>query len=193
MAKSKYANVVPGLPKLPAEDPSYQEQVDKLKSAITENTVHTAESLAKGYSLARFGTATLASLNSTFKETIIELLGEEGLEDLRKEAGKRVTAYEQLLEASYDSDDEGWGQYGASPNTLKLASGESVQVRVEPTGKVEDKEKFRLWCVANGLENSLQLWPSTMNSITKERLLAGQSAPDGVKAYVRSKIVWYKG
>jgi hypothetical protein len=191
---SKYAKVIEGLPNLPPEDPSYQEEINKIKAEIVAAEVHTPESLAKNYSLFRFGTSGgLQFLGQEFVDEMVKLLGKEGLEDLRKEAQKKVTAYEQLLDESYDSDDPGWGQYGAQPNTLKLQSGASVSIQKEPTGKVVNKDSFRLWCISNGLENSLQLWPTTMNSLVKERVLDGQPTPDGIEVYVKSKIVWRKG
>lgn len=73
--------------------------------------------------------------------------------------------------------------------SLKLENGKSVRVQPEPKAKVEDKEKFRLWCIADGLENSLALPWQTTNALTKERLLNGQPEPDGVKAFIYDKIV----
>jgi hypothetical protein len=170
---SKYAGIIDDLPALPTEDPSYQEKVNEVKASIRAEHVHVPESLAKEYQIVR-----------TAKEDLAEELALIQL---------RLTAVEQLLIEAYENDEPGFGLYGAGPNTVKMANGASVAIQLEPCGKVEDRDRFRLWCVANGLENSLQLHAGTMNSITKERLLEGKDAPDGVKAYVRPKIVWRKG
>jgi len=64
-----------------------------------------------------------------------------------------------------------------------------VRTQWEPYAKVEDKELYRLWCIAEGLEKSLCLpWQST-NSVTKERLLAGLPVPKGIIAHAKSTIV----
>ena len=190
----KYDTIIKTLPALPPDDLKAQEKINKVKESIAAQGEHTPTTLVEGYEKARFGTVgSIVNLADDFKKTMIELLGVEGLEDLMKEAQKIQTAYEQLLTESYENDEPGWGEYGASPNAVRLSGGETFYVRPEPQGRVEDKEKFRLWCIENGYENSLQLWPSTMNAITKELLLDGKEAPDGVKAYMRPKIVFTKG
>jgi hypothetical protein len=196
---SKYAKVIDDLDPLPAEDPGYQEKVDKAKAELKksphilymlcaiakeaktdtvpaivedqesdEQTTYTPESMAKLYHEAR--------------------TAKDHLEDVLSEVQLRLTALEQMLVASNNEDEPGWGMYGAAATTVRLPSGYSVRVEYEPVGKVEDKEAFRQWCVGHELEKSLMLWPSTTQAIVKERLLAGQEAPGGVKCFVRSKI-----
>lgn len=96
----------------------------------------------------------------------------------------RVDAVAQLLAEAYENE-------GVA--SLKLGDGSSVSVQLEPSAKVEDKEAFRLWCIANGLERSLQLWPSTTNALVKERLLEGAPEPDGVTAVMITKLVLRRG
>ena len=189
----KWDKIIDTLSPLPVEDEKYQDQINKIKQSITEGETHTPESLVQNYREARFGQVDFTDLEDSFKREMIALLGVEGLDALQKEAQKKVTALEQLLQESNDMDEPGWGEYGASPSTIKLRDGGSLSVQWEPTGKVVDKEKFRLWCIANGLEKSLQLWPSTMNSMVKEKLEAGEPTPDGVEAHSRYKIVYRKG
>lgn len=55
---------------------------------------------------------------------------------------------------------------------------------------LSNKDRFREWCIENGLGHKLQLWPTTMASITKERLLAGDTEPDGVKATNKPKLTF---
>lgn len=167
---SKYAKVIPGLPALPMEDQRFQDKVNVIKANITSTETPTPESLAKEYRVLRTAKDELKLQQSIIQE--------------------RLTAIEQLMTESLDRDEPGWGMYGAGPTTVKLPDGDSVSIQFEPTGKVEDKEAFRLWCIENGLENSLQLWPTTMNSIVKERLLNGEKLPAGVKAFVMAKVVW---
>lgn len=75
---------------------------------------------------------------------------------------------------------------------IKLSDGGTVNRGYEPTAKVLDKEAFRLWCVANGLERSLQLWPSTTTAMCKERMQKGLPDPDGISTQARQKIRYSK-
>ncbi len=188
----KYDAVIVGLDPEPVQDLSRQQEIELLKEEIKAGVTHTPESLGKLLKAAREGSVDFVALDDDFKKQMMELLGEDGLESLRKEAGKKVEALEQMLAESCDRDDPGWGMYGAGPTTVRLPDGGKVAVQYEPSGKVEDKERFRLWCIANGYEQSLQLWPSTMNAIAKEKILNGEEAPDGVKVYVKTKVVLYK-
>lgn len=192
MAKKpgKYDAVIGDLEPVPVDDQRYQEKVNEYKDIIKAKAVHTAESLAQEYRELRNGTGN--PIDADFTNTLIELLGDDGISDLAKECNKRMAAYEQLLAESHDHDEPGWGMYGASDHTVKLPDGASVSIQREPTGKVVDKEAFRQWCIANGLETSLQLWPSTANSIVKDRCVNGMPAPDGIKVFALTKTVLRK-
>jgi hypothetical protein len=105
------------------------------------------------------------------------------IEEELKGVNLQIEAVSQLLVVAYETD---------SLVTLKLTSGRSVRVQPEPYAQVEDKEKFRLWCIENKLEKEMHLaWQST-NSLTKERLLEGQPEPDGIKAFIKDKIILRK-
>lgn len=169
---SKYAAILDGLQHLPPELPAYQQKIDAIKVEIRAASCVAPETIAQEYAKIRAVKDALAAELSTVQE--------------------RVTALEQMLVESLDADEPGWGNYGGTPTTIKMVNGSSVRVDYEPVGKVEDKEAFRLWCLDNGLERALQLWPSTMNSLVKERALAGDAPPAGVGMFVRAKIVFRK-
>jgi len=76
---------------------------------------------------------------------------------------------------------------------LALADGATVSVRNDISAKVLDKETFRVWCVENGLEKSLQLWPSTTTAMCKERMQQGLPDPAGVASHARRKIYFTGG
>lgn len=89
-----------------------------------------------------------------------------------------------LLETTYE--DEGI-------SSLQVAeTGESVSVQFEPYAQVEDRERFRTWCLDNGMERELALPWQTANTLMKEALLAGRPEPDGLKAWIRTKLVLRK-
>jgi hypothetical protein len=73
---------------------------------------------------------------------------------------------------------------------LKLNLSPTVYYQSEPYAVVEDKDKFRKWCVENELGEQLQLWPTTTQSIVKQRLLAGDTLPDGVTATNKPKLTF---
>lgn len=160
----KYADVLPNLPTFqPGKndgDPTYQEKVI-LEKEIFLDGVETlpASTLARAYVGAR-----------------------SAVEDLKTElslAQLRLTAVSQLLTSQYDEEDV---------TSIKI-TGATVRVQVEPYATVKDRDAFRKWCIDNDLAESLMLpWPTT-NSITKERLLAGESEPTGVEAFQKNKIV----
>lgn len=189
---SKYADVIGGLDPLPPEEPEYQAKIQTVKDQIG---ILPAETLGEMYEIARRG-----ELDEPTRDTFIDgladtiqLLGKEGVEEILSRINLRIAAMEQLLSESYDREEDGWGLYGGSPTTVRLPNGTSISVQPEPSAKVLDKEVFRLWCIRNGLEGSLQLHPSTAIALAKERLLAGEPDPDGMKTYSRVKVVMRKG
>lgn len=165
----KYDLVLPGLKPLPPSDLEWQAKVEAVKIKLTNRD---PVALATRYIELREQKDTLKAALQ-----LVEL---------------QVEAHEQLLIASEDASEYAWGRYGVKPNALRLEAGHTIRVQPEPYGRVEDKEKFRLWCIANGYERQLQLWPSTMNTIIKERLLAGDPEPDGTQAYAYYKVVLVK-
>lgn len=166
----KYDAVLPNLRPRPVEDAGWQAQVDAEKAKIDADG---GTELTMLYALARAEKDVKAA-----EMAIINI---------------RVAALEQLLCDSQDAKAEGWGQYGVAENALRLPDGSTVRVQAEPYGKVVDKEAFRLWCLENGYERQLQLWPATMNAIVKERLLQGEPEPDGVEAYSYKKVFFTEG
>lgn len=197
----KYTEVVKRLKPLPVSDLPYQEKVEKVKAELTETTTHTPESLAQLYRQTRDGLNSRPTLDEIYEHldarpslqderaALIELFGKEGLEELLYDCNLKIEAVTQLIIKSEDDDEPGWGLYGAKPNAVKLQDGYTLRVDEEPSCKVEDKDKFQKWCIKEGLLGSLQLWPSTMEAITRDRLVRGLPEPDGVTAFRRRKIV----
>lgn len=167
---SKYDTVLPKLPEMPIQDQKWQNKIDYFKETIISSGSTTPVELAKAYANARANKARI----------------EAELSDIHL----ALEAYSQMLVDSSNSDDPEWGAYGASPNTLRTVNGDKFEVRREPYASIEDKDANRLWAIKNGLERMLSLHPSTINSLTKELLLKGEPEPDGVKTFVKTKIVF---
>lgn len=163
----KYDALIPRLPKGQPEDLNYQAKVQRFKDTVTDRSTL---ALATQYIKAR---------------TVIE--------DIKAELymmNVELAALEQLLEESQQNGAELWGLYGVKENALRLPDGSTIRVQLEPYGQVQDKERFRLWCIYNGYERQMHIWPSTMNAIVKERLVQGEPEPDGCTAFVKTKVVY---
>jgi len=123
----------------------------------------TAAALARRYTMLRAS-----------KEQIEESLSPINLE---------LEALVQLMEDSYEAE---------GLRKLDMADGGSVALQPEPYASIADKEAYRQWCVSEGMEHAMHLWPSATQSLVKERLLAGHDAPPGVEVFFKNKAVWRK-
>jgi hypothetical protein len=94
-----------------------------------------------------------------------------------------LEAYQQLLTEEYEIE---------GVDSLAIDGFGTVRTQPEPYAQVEDRDKFRQWCIEAGLERSLALPWQTTNALTKQRLMEGLPEPDGVKATVKTKIVFTK-
>ena len=157
----KYDSLLAGLPRILNTEPAFQVKVNAVKTAILDACKSAAAS-------------EYAAEYADIRADLDDLHAEES------ELNVRLEAIEQLLVTQCEAEDI---------DAVRIAS-TGAPVRTKPTiyPQVVDKEKFRLWCVANGLEHSLQLWPSSMQALTKERLLAGEPEPDGVEVSVVTRV-----
>jgi len=162
---SKYVNVIDKLPRMLATEPAYQEKVEEAKAKlVTELNIELKASvLAREY----------ASLRAE----------RDRIEDELSDVNLNLEAVSQLLIAQYETE---------GTTSVRLATGQTIRMQIEPYAQVQDREQYRLWCIANGLERSMMLPWQTTNSLVKERLLAGEVEPDGVIATARTKIVLQK-
>jgi len=84
----------------------------------------------------------------------------------------KVAAAEQLLWAAYEQ---------AGIESLALTDGRKIGVTDDISVSIEDREQLHAWIRTNKLESLMTVYSKTVESLTKQRLLAGQPAPDGVK------------
>jgi hypothetical protein len=186
---SKYAHVLNKLERLRGEEPAYQDKVNAVKSEIVNDPdfqMH-ASTLAVLYAKARKGDGSNDEYTQEAKdeeaEELIRRLGKEGIEDLLYQCNLRITAIEQLMVDQFENEDV---------TSLKLDTGQSVGVQMEVYAQVQDREKYRQWCIEEGLENLMTVPWATTNSETKDRLLKGLPEPDGVKAFAKPKFILRK-
>jgi hypothetical protein len=162
----KYAHIIDKLPRALGTEPAYQEKVNAVKAKLREES-------------PRLSGWTAAELSMKYKQVRSQ---KEAAEAIVSDIQLELEAVCQMME----------NQYEAEGVTTIGGEGGSVALQKEPQARVVDKAKFRLWCIANGLEESLSLPWQTTNAITKEYLLAGQPEPDGVLAESRVKWVLRK-
>lgn len=197
---SKYAKILGHLPALPPADADYQAKVDAVKAeilaerepigvetldAIVSTNLHEITKSVSVLHAALLEAAGGQHHASTFARCYATLRRiENELDEHTKEVRLLLKAYEQLTINQYEVE---------GTMNLKLDTGASVRVQPEPYAQVIDRDAFHDWCRANGLERSMQLPWMTTNSLTKARLLDGQPEPDGVRAFVNTKVVLMKG
>ena len=195
----KYASVVGTLKKLDAVEPARRDLMNAVKEemlvpsdnrdfnldAQARTSLHAANeyvtdllALVKRLAANKPHAAGFAAAYADAR-VVLDAIG-----DWKSSAQLLVDVYESLMLERMEAE-------GLA--SLRLESGASVSTYSEPYGQVVDKEAFRLWCVANGYEKSLQLWPSTMNSLAKERTLAGEPPPAGVEVFAKQMVRLNKG
>lgn len=101
------------------------------------------------------------------------------VETLDKEVGLLVEAAQWVMADQMEAE-------GASG--LRLDDGQPITTYPEPYAQVEDREKFRLWCIEQGLERQMALPWNTTNALVKRMLKEGEEEPPGVKAFMVTKV-----
>jgi len=166
VGKGKYDKVLRDLQKLPpdlGEDASYQIRINLAKAEVVAKHGQSPVTLAREWKRLR--------------------AVEDRVEAMAKKVRFRLRVYEQLIEETFEAQ-------GISK--FDFTEGGSVGYHPEPYSYVEDKDVFRQWCVDEGLLSSMSLAWQTTNSLTKERLLAGEAPPPGVKVYAKAKFTLHK-
>lgn len=186
----KYAKIVKTLPKFQGRD-AQSLRIEALAQKISQEPdfLRQASALAATYTKLRVMRELLDFVESSLelRTKAIEMLALDQFENeatLAIKLGEGVVIFE---EAVADLIDE---IMSVRELDLKLNLTPTVYYQSEPYGTVEDKDLFREWCIAAGLGDQLQLWPTTMQKIVKERLLAGDTLPEGVTATNKPKLTF---
>jgi hypothetical protein len=191
--KGKYDSVVDKLPRLANLEPAQVDKIENVKHQILAggdpdaikdlpNAINRLTTLfddvAKGLIAAAHGKRYAATLAAGYAKV-------RATQDVLKEMDSILT----IIEEAYQSAGIEQFEVEGATSSLVIPEG-TVRHAVEPYAQVEDREAYRLWCIANGYERSLALAWQTTNSVTKERLTAGLPVPDGVKAFQKHKFVF---
>lgn len=156
------------------EPPAYQQRVEQRKAELREEFTSS--------------NATISDIAKRYRSVRSEA------EDLEAQVSKKnvdIEALCQLMVASQEQGEEGWGQYGAPETTLRLINGDTVRVQAEPYTATEDREVLREHFMSHeDLKRHLAPPWATINALNKERLLNGEVELPGTKLYVKTKIVY---
>jgi hypothetical protein len=162
----KWDGIVEGLPKFPVEltdgGRDYQGHVEKAKLQIPLDE-RTSSALARRWIRLR--------------------KIEDRLEERAKKIRLHMRACEQMMTDAFEAE---------QLRKLELAEGGSITKQPEPYAYVTDREKFREWCVAQGLTPLMTLSWQTTNSLVKERLEHAEAVPPGVDVFSKDKFVLRK-
>lgn len=161
MKRGKYGAVVDNYPRLGEEDPKRADRIRERKEELLKD-------------LGAGDASTLASLVDSIR------LKKDSLKEVISQVQLDLDAATQLMIAKFEEDDIA---------SIRLNTGRSISVEYELTAKVEDREVFRLWCIENGLERELRLWPSTTDSMVKTMIMEGKKEPPGTKVFSRTTTV----
>lgn len=193
---TKYAHVTKGLPKFEGEAPErlqlliglreeilatpFDEAIDwNIGAQIYGQTLriqHEVQALLELAKKATRGQQTSASFGRAYADVNVIL---DAISEWRSSAQLLSDAVERMMTDKMEEE---------GVRAVSFEDGGGVSTYQEPYGKVVNPVAFRAWCCANGYEQKLQLWPSTMNSIAKERTLAGEPPPDGVEVTAKTMV-----
>jgi hypothetical protein len=97
----------------------------------------------------------------------------------------------KMLVDSYQASEDGWGTHGATPETIRLATGDSIRLQPEPVLKIDDREQWRAFCLQDAdLAATMNPHWQKANSLMKERLLRDEEPPPGTSVWKRWRAVF---
>lgn len=189
-----YAHITPNLPKLPLIEPERRDIVNAVRAEILKP--EEAPLIGQGEALSHL----LSDLETAFKKILALETRRTGGRRYCSEYAKayaelriikdQFTVWEANLQVLLDAYTELLSQQmdAEGVTSQSLVGGGRVSKHEEPYGQVKDAEAFRQWCIDNGYEQQLRLWPATMNNLVKERVLAGEKEPDGVEIFAITRF-----
>lgn len=151
------------LPRMIGVKPSKLQQVEALREAILKDPAFKANASAVAQ--------TYAMLRMEAEEKQAEL----------DEIKTRLTAVMLIMNEQYEAEDV---------LSLKINGVGTIRVQPEPHAIVLDKTRHQAWSRSNGYEEMMTLPWGTTNRLTKELVVTGKPAPDGVEAFMRPKVVF---
>lgn len=213
----KYDHLLPKLPKTTGIDDSYQARVEVEKTKFRKcATCKDLSAELQASCIVCKGTGRRALVPDLLATLYAKQRAEKEIAELvLSQVNCELEALTQMLIASQENGEVGWGAYGAADNALRLTSGDGLRTQPEIYPVVFDKAAFRNWLIREGMNGSVDLMidaaqlnsmlfqlgsnkltskltlpPKELSDMVKDRLLRGMPEPDGVKVFVKTKIVF---
>lgn len=101
------------------------------------------------------------------------------LEDQISDINVSLEALSQLMIAEMENE---------GTDLFRLDSGDSLSIKDEPYSSVNERPKFIEWINSTNQQDLLSVNYQTMNSMVKNRLEQGLSAPPGIKVFLKQSI-----
>ena len=198
-----YDAVMPGLPPLPPDDPARQEKIEQIKAKVADRD---ATTLAGDYIRLRKEKEMISAQLSAVEiqvKAYEQLLTESqdakangwGLHGVKPNALRLANGGTvRIQKEPYGKvmDKEAFRLWCMAPADKCMICGEREAAPWHNEPALADDPQVHPFKPGGGYERQLQLWPSTMNGVVKERLLAGEEPPDGTEAFSYTKVMFVK-
>jgi len=156
----KWSHLKSTLPPLPDPDPKHAELVEKTKEGLSKKH-ETIASIVDFYTTVR---------------------------NKKDEIKITLSAVQIMIDAAENIIKDRYEAQGLTKMTLE--SGETISVSPEPHAIVIDQALMVEWAKEEGLESKLTIPWMTLNSHLKGLLSDGKKEQPGVKAYIRTKVLF---
>jgi len=196
---SKYDKVFPRLKKLPVEDMDYQQKANVVKEQIlaAQPVESPATNDVETHAKIEVILEEIAELIKELCETVIAGHAGRRYASVYARYWRHLRNIEDYLDNQlkivrlllYAEEQLGLEQFEVEgTDKIGLDDLGSVYSQPEIVIKVVDRDKFRTWCIEQGLLRELNLHHGTATSLTKTRLVNGEEEPPGVEAYHSKKF-----
>lgn len=155
--------------------------------------VETSAGLVRAYHDARFTLAAIAEWRSSaqllvdaYERMMTDQMEVDGIRSVSLAMGGGVSTSQEPYGKVIDK--EGFRRWCVAPADVCMDCGERESApwhSEEPSGTDPQIHHFH---PGGGLESKLQLWPSSMEAIVKERALKGDRQPDGIEVTVKTVV-----
>lgn len=151
-----------------------------------------AAAFTNAYVVIRTIVDTLGDLKSAtqllldaYERLMTDQMEAEGMRSLNLESGGGVTTYEEPCGKVVDK--EAFRLWCVAPSDRCMVCGAHADDLVHH-GNNSNEHVPHEFKPGGGYEKQLQLWPSSMNAVVKERALNAEPAPDGVEVYAKTIV-----
>ncbi len=163
-------------------------------------TKRNATAFASAYGTMRVVVDKLSDLKSgiqllvdVYERMMVEQMEAEGIHSMHLDSGAGVSTFEEPQGKVIDK--EAFRLWCVAPPDRCMVCGgheDALGHQVSDEQVTPHSFEHHPFKPGGGYERQLQLWPSTMNTVVKERTLNAEPAPDGIEVYSRTIVRFTK-